>query len=376
MIPQQQIQTPAWRQGVQPLSNPELGNVGPFYAMTVGPPCGFSHSDWVRAFYDKGEVNPDGSPKLHLADRLEPGILYCIKKDEILMDVDVANGAGEGVYRRDVLGTEERVTPVATTPSDNRRYLLQTHGSGEQDAGLIFFDAFDGIDSRIVNIGLFSKIIRPVTFTPEYQEEHPQVAERIKKGGALALYKEATERGFALIASDQFAAEYGRDLQSLYLRAKPAVLNMYRKAEAWGRRTVAESNARIRTYGSKGAHHSADADYAFYLTGLQPEDMALSRALGQQGLDAGQLENILDRVVPKAGAEPLERPQIWCESCGTYANLSPEGRAPKNCPGCQTPFIAEQAAAATPDFTPDDPMGEETPLQRKQREAKERNKVK
>lgn len=302
-----QSQEPTWRGGVRPLSNPELGKAGPFYCATVSVPCGFSQSDWVRAFHEQ-----DGATKL--ANRIEPGIFYCVKKDEILVDIDIANGAGKGAYVRDVQGTEERVTPVETSPADNRRFLMQTHG----DSGLVFIDAFEGLDERIVRIGLLSSLLRPVTFTPEYQEENPEIAEKIARLGALAVYRQVMEEGFAFIGSREFLNRYDVTLQKLYLSAKPSVMEMYRKADVYVKNQCRESNARVRTGASKGAHHDVLADYAFYLSGLQPEDTALQRALQPQEVVVkmeGQASADIDRKACPRCAERIAVEATFCRFC-------------------------------------------------------------
>jgi hypothetical protein len=363
--PIMQQQEPSWRAGVRPLSNPELGKAGPFYCFS------YSASDWVRAF----SQSEDGT--MLLASRIEPGVLYCVKKDEILMDMDIANGAGKGAYVRMVQGTEERITPVETSPADNRRFLI----AADDKAGLVFIDVFEGLDERIVRPALFTSLIRPVTFTPEYQDANPDVALRIQQEGALVLYKEMMEAGFKEIATAQFASQHGGELQRLYLSAKPYILDMFRKASVYFAQTAREANARVKAGASKGAHHDTLANYAFYMSGLQPEDAALQRALQPQKIEFSSdvTRDLLKLGRAMQGEELFDlETSIQCESCGTVSNRLSDGRPPKFCSngGCKEPFAAETQAVSDESieaFDPENPMGEETPLQRKQREAQERN---
>src|SRR6185295_6317945 len=112
-----EVNQPAWRAGVRPLSSNELTKPGPFYCLSFGVPCILSTSLGIRIF----EGTENGSSKN--VDTIWPGVLYCVKKDAILMDIEVANEKGEGAFERDSAGGKETLTAVPTVPGDNRRYL-------------------------------------------------------------------------------------------------------------------------------------------------------------------------------------------------------------------------------------------------------------
>lgn len=347
---------PAWRAGVRSLANAELGKLGPFYAMTVATPCYQLQSNWVRCF----EGQEDGSSKL--IDAIQPGILYCVKKDEILIDAEVANGKGDGLYTRQVDGSEEKLTAVPTSPGDNRRYLMQTYG---QD-GLTFFEAFEGLSENVVKPYLFSRLMRPFVFTPEYVEDRPELQVRLRKEGALAVYKELTDAGIRDIKKPEFAKEYGADLQALYIKAIPFVQQAYRAAKVAADAYLVTEDARVHRGAAKGAHYDPLGMYYQYLTARLPVDAALNRALEPQ------------RVVvemPQGQAAP-EVPTIQCQTCGSFSNLLADGRPPKICLGCREPFEADaQASVETSTQRGNLDTGRETPQQRRERlqaEARER----
>lgn len=79
-------------------------------------------------------------------------------------------------------------------------------------------------------------------------------------------------------------------------------------------------------------------------------------------------------------------PTIWCESCGTNTNLSPEGRAPRFCPSCREPFGQGEAQLPAAEMrVPVASEGEQREfaetvgdggLERKQQEMKDRQQGK
>jgi len=322
MQAEQTINQPAWRAGVRSLANAELGRTGPFYCLTVATPCYQLQSNWVRCF----EGQRDGSSKL--VDAIQPGILYCVKKDEILIDVEVANGKGDGVYTRNVDGSEEKLTAVPTSPGDNKRYLLQTY----KEDGLTFFDVFEGLSEFTVKPYLLSRLLRPFVFTPEYIEDKSELQARLKKEGALAVYKELTDAGIRDIKKPEFANEYGPELQALYIQAIPTIQQAYRNAKQAAEAFLVTEDARVHRGAAKGAHYDPLGQYYQYLTGRLPVDAALNRALEPQPV-----------IVKMEGQTAA--PTLWCESCGATTNLGPQGQKPKFCPQCREPFESPEPDA-------------------------------
>lgn len=313
---------PAWRAGVVPMGAEGLSNPGPFYCMSVGTVCLIDQSTWVRAF----EEQADGSRKL--MDALMPGVLYSIEADAILMDSEEANGKGNNNYKRSTGTGEEIVTDVPTNPGDNVRYLNQTHAA----SGLRFFPAFEGRDRRIVQPRLFSTLLRPIVLTPEYLEEKSEVGDAVKREGALSVYEKMFKAGSARIKSAEFAKQYGPELQKLYVAALATVAECYRAVRAEASNYLRAEKGRVRHFAAKGAHLDNTGEYYHYL-------------LGGPAIDEIQPQTVIVDDRRQTEAVATEKPQIWCESCGTYSNLGPEGQKPKKCSGCGDPFeVAEEVA--------------------------------
>lgn len=339
---------PAWRAGVVPMGAEGLSNPGPFYCMTVGTPCFVSYSTWVRIF----EEQADGSKRL--TEAIQPGVLYSVEADAILIDTEEANGKGNNNYKRSTGAGEEIVTDVPTNPGDNVRYLNQTH----RESGLRFFPAFEGHDRRIVRPRLFSTLLRPTVLTPEYQEENPEVAKAVATEGALAVYEKMFKAGSERIKSAEFASQYSEELQRLYVAALPTVVECYRAVRTEATVYLNAADARVRQGAAKGAHYDSTGAYYQYLLARTGVDEALTRALTPQTLV----------IEDKRAAQMVDVPtvpQIQCEACGEWSNLLASGNPLKFCKACREPF--EQVEAVAPKETAAEK------LVRKQAEVKARN---
>lgn len=308
---------PAWRAGVTPIGAEGLANKGPYFCMSVGTPIFVPYSAWCRVF----EERPDGTERL--AETLMPGVLYCVHEDAILIDVEIANGRGNNKYKRQAGASEETVTDVPTSPGDNVRYLNQVHG----ESGLRFIPAFEGRDRRVIRPMLFSTLLRPVVLHPDYLENNPEVAKAVEAQGALAVYEEMFKAGAKRIRTAEFAAQYGEELQRLYIEALPAVAECYRAVRNEATIFLNREDARVRQGAAKGAHYDITADYYMYLLGRTGVDAALTRALEPREL-----------TVKVEREEPIARAQVQCEECGNFANLLATGYPPKFCAICRSPF--------------------------------------
>ncbi len=319
---------PAWRAGVRPLSSNELTLPGPFYCLTLGAPCILYTALGIRAF----EGMEDGGSKL--AETFWPGVLYCVRKDDILMDIEVANEKGQGAFERLTEGGRETLTAVPTVPGDNRRYLIQTHGRD----GLVFYDAFEGLSEAQVQPYLFSKMIRPVILKPEYVEDKPDLQEAIKKQGALAVYHAMFADGVNRVKSSEFRARYGGELQALYVRAFPAVEATFRAAKQVADKWLTAEDARVNRGLAKGAHYDSLGEYYQYLTARPGVNTLGSREVNVN------FEGLKEHLSGAAATVATET--IWCEECGGTTNLGPRGQVPKRCPQCKTLFEQPDAEAS------------------------------